>query len=197
MALPVHLAFAFGAIHDNVGELPAKFKNRTWTALTVGCWLALLCLPPILSAKKDVLVEQKACGVPGERKTTKKRTIGFACRQEQTDPATQFNLGFMYGTGTGVAQDYEEAIRWFRLAAEKGYAAAQFNLGVLYANGTGVPQDYKEATRWFRLAADQGYAAAQLLLGSTPGTETIQSPVTSGLAGPGGVASKSRRSEIQ
>ena len=38
---------------------------------------------------------------------------------EQGDASAQFNLGFMYGTGQGVSQDYAEAARWFRLAAEQ------------------------------------------------------------------------------
>ena len=58
-----------------------------------------------------------------------------------------------------------EAVRWYRLAAEQGYAAAQFNLGVMYATGEGVPEDDAEAVRWYRLAAEQGYAAAQFNLG--------------------------------
>ena len=33
-----------------------------------------------------------------------------------------------------------EAVRWYRLAADQGYAAAQGNLGLMYGNGTGVPQ---------------------------------------------------------
>ncbi len=34
----------------------------------------------------------------------------------------------MYETGRGVAQDYAEALKWYRLAAEQGVAIAQFNL---------------------------------------------------------------------
>ncbi len=32
-------------------------------------------------------------------------------------------------------------MRWYRLAADQGYASAQFNLGVMYATGEGFPQD--------------------------------------------------------
>jgi TPR repeat protein len=35
----------------------------------------------------------------------------------------------MYEYGYGVVQDYAEAVRWFRLAAEQGHAKAQYNLG--------------------------------------------------------------------
>ena len=36
----------------------------------------------------------------------------------------QTHLGFMYYTGKGVAQDYQEAAKWFRKAAEQGDADA-------------------------------------------------------------------------
>ena len=56
-------------------------------------------------------------------------------------------------------------MKWYRLAADQGYASAQYNLGVSYANGEGVVQDYREAVKWYRLAADQGHAKAQRRLG--------------------------------
>lgn len=65
-----------------------------------------------------------------------------------------------------MSQDYIEAVKWYRLAANQGYAAAQFNLGVMYAHGQGLPQNDAEALKWYRLAANQGYAAAQLNLGN-------------------------------
>ena len=65
----------------------------------------------------------------------------------------------------GVPQDYEEAVKWYRLAAEQGYANAQYNLGLMYDNGEGVPQDYAEAVKWYRLAAEQGMLHAQYNLG--------------------------------
>ena len=71
----------------------------------------------------------------------------------------------MYGKGQDVTQDYAEAVKWFRKAAEQGVAAAQFNLGIMYDNGLGVTQDYAEAVKWFRKAAEQGYAKAQYNLG--------------------------------
>jgi hypothetical protein len=65
----------------------------------------------------------------------------------------------------GVPQDYAEAARWYRKAADQGNAHGQNYLGELYINGLGVPQDYAEAARWFRKAADQGLALAQHNLG--------------------------------
>ena len=68
--------------------------------------------------------------------------------------------------GDGVPQDHAEAARWFRGAAEQGYAEAQLNLGLMHYHGEGVPQDYAEAALWYRRAAEQGRAVAQSNLGS-------------------------------
>ena len=56
---------------------------------------------------------------------------------------------------------YTEAVRFYRRAADQGYALAQYNLALMDHNDTGVPQDYTEAARLFRLTADQGGAMAQ------------------------------------
>ena len=43
---------------------------------------------------------------------------------EEGDPVAQRYLGVCYQNGQGVPQDYHEAIKWFRRAAEQGHAAA-------------------------------------------------------------------------
>ena len=55
-----------------------------------------------------------------------------------------------------MPQDYAEAVKWYRKAAEQGYADAQLSLGFMYVNGKGVPQDGAEAVRWIGKAASQG-----------------------------------------
>jgi TPR repeat protein len=47
--------------------------------------------------------------------------------------------------GRGVAQDFAEAARWYRKAADQGNAPGQASLGDMYAHGQGVTQDYAEA----------------------------------------------------
>ena len=89
----------------------------------------------------------------------------------------QINLGMMFESGQGVLQNFDEAIKWYRLAASQGLIKAQeklnllvskaaaaqvnFGLGVAFENGQGVPQDIMEAIRWYQLAADQGLIKAQ------------------------------------
>jgi hypothetical protein len=65
-----------------------------------------------------------------------------------------------------VPQDYGEAMRWYRKAADQGVASAQYNLGYMYANGQGAPENYIEAARWFRESADRGESRAQYSLGA-------------------------------
>ena len=67
----------------------------------------------------------------------------------------------MYLNGAGVPQDYVEAVRWYRLAAEQGLAGAQYNLGNLYRDGYGVLEDHVLAYMWSNLAAAQGNERAQ------------------------------------
>ena len=71
----------------------------------------------------------------------------------------------MYHDGKGVTQDYAEAAKWYRKAADQGIAEAQQNLGVMYENGQGVPQNPAEAVKRYRRAAEQGNATAQYNLG--------------------------------
>ena len=71
----------------------------------------------------------------------------------------------MYAEGQGMPQNYTEAVKWYRLAADQGDADAQTNLGTMYYFGKAVPQDYGEAMKWYRLAAEQGVAGAQYNLG--------------------------------
>ena len=76
-------------------------------------------------------------------------------REISGDADAQFLLGVMYDTGQGVPQDYQEAVKWFRLAAEQGVASAQYRLGFMYALGDGVPQDYIQAHKWVNLAVSR------------------------------------------
>jgi len=84
---------------------------------------------------------------------------------EQGDAWYQTELALMYHQGKGLAKDYSEAARWYRLAAEQGFSKAQANLGVMYGEGQGVQQDYALAEAWFRKAAEKGNSLAQHNLG--------------------------------
>ena len=81
------------------------------------------------------------------------------------DKVAQHNLGACYYNGTGVVQDYKQAVYWFKKAAEQGVKESQFCLGECYYYGEGVAQDYKQAVYWWTKAANQGDARTQCYLG--------------------------------
>ena len=57
------------------------------------------------------------------------------------------NLGLMYANGRGVPQDYKEAVKWFKLAAEQGSPKAINYTGVLYdGGGFGLTADSKKSS---------------------------------------------------
>jgi len=61
----------------------------------------------------------------------------------------------MYANGEGVSKDYDEAIRWYRMAADQGKFGeylAQIRLGLLYEQG----KDLVSAYMWYNLAAANG-----------------------------------------
>ncbi len=78
----------------------------------------------------------------------------------------QYVLGEMYNHGLSIAVDKQQAVYWYRKAAEQGFAEAQNNLAVLYTKGEGVEQNYATAAYWYRKAAEQGIAEAQHNLGT-------------------------------
>jgi len=74
---------------------------------------------------------------------------------EQGDAKAQYALGTMYRDGQGVAQDYAEALRWWRKSAELGLIDAQFALGNIYAGGSGIARDNVLAYMWYHIATLQ------------------------------------------
>ena len=73
-------------------------------------------------------------------------------------------VGACYYEGWGVAQDYADAVRLYRLAADQGHASAQCSMGEMFEYGEGVTKDTEEAVRLIRLAAEQGVALASMHL---------------------------------
>ena len=61
---------------------------------------------------------------------------------------------------------HEEALRWYRKAAEQGHPKAQYELAEAYYIGeNGVEQDLTQVAHWIMKAAMQGHADAQANIG--------------------------------
>jgi hypothetical protein len=81
-------------------------------------------------------------------------------RAKAGDTTAMKQVGGLYYTGDRVEQDFEEAARWFRRAADEGDAEAQYDLAALYYRGEGVEKSRLEGARWLRRAARGGHAKA-------------------------------------
>lgn len=82
------------------------------------------------------------------------------------DPVAQYSLGKLFERGGGaVRQDFAQAARWYRVAAEQGIAAAQNNLALMHAQGRGLPRDVGQAIELWLAAATQNHPMAQYNLG--------------------------------
>ena len=78
----------------------------------------------------------------------------------------QMNLAYMYLYGTnGVKQDYDEAFKYYEMAAKQKDPIALNNLGSLYFNGIGTERDVKKALTLFESASALGNDNASLNLG--------------------------------
>ena len=86
-------------------------------------------------------------------------------RVEKGDGEEQAGIGDKYFIGKEVPQNYAEAAKWYRMAADQGHTNAKNSLEALYRFGQGVAQDYTEALKCYRMAAEQGHALAQFNLG--------------------------------
>ncbi len=75
---------------------------------------------------------------------------------QQGDAEAQFKLGDALEYGKGIYRDTEEAIHWFRQAAEQGHILAKYDLSMYLNNDEGI--------YWLRQLAEEGYAEAQLNL---------------------------------
>jgi TPR repeat protein len=62
------------------------------------------------------------------------------------------------------SEQNEDAVRWYRAAAEQGYPDGYYGLGEMYAKGEGVEQDGEKAVENFTLAAENGHAQAMRVL---------------------------------
>lgn len=87
-------------------------------------------------------------------------------RTESLSPWAMNEKGDDYYNGrNSVSKDYQQAVSWYRKAADAGDSYGMFNLGFMYQHGYGVTQDYQQAISWYRKAADAGNNYGMLYMG--------------------------------
>lgn len=74
--------------------------------------------------------------------------------------SAMYNVGILYRNGSGVAKDYQEAARFFRMADEEGFTDAACRLGDMYIDGLlsddQKTPDYEKAFKYYKKALDAG-----------------------------------------
>lgn len=76
------------------------------------------------------------------------------------DQRANHELGLLYYHGHGKEVSYKQALTYFELAANKGYAPSQFNLAHMYLKGQGTDRDLSKAEALFGKAYANGDLAA-------------------------------------
>ncbi len=71
-----------------------------------------------------------------------------------------FEAGRRYTDGDGVERSLEEAVKWYRLGADRGHVPSQYRLGNFYEKGHGLAADQVVASEWYSRAAAKGNALA-------------------------------------
>jgi DNA-binding CsgD family transcriptional regulator len=79
---------------------------------------------------------------------------------DKNSPIVQYNLGFMFENGVGVAQDYDQAFQLYHMAAKGGHMGAQWYTALFLEQGLGTEKDSVTAYQWMQRAAEQGYPPA-------------------------------------
>jgi len=82
-------------------------------------------------------------------------------RGETNDAKAQSELGHRYF----YENDYEQAIKWLKMAAEQNDADAQWLLGGCYCHEYGIKEDHEQAEQLFIKSAEKGNVSALDCLG--------------------------------
>jgi TPR repeat protein len=83
-------------------------------------------------------------------------TKALIVKADAGDIDAQYRVAGAYDSGKGAPHDKNVAVKWYRMAAERGHAGAQNSLGSIFQEG----KKYADALPWYETAAAQGHAQA-------------------------------------
>ena len=66
------------------------------------------------------------------------------------DEEAGMKIAQMYYEGDGVIQDYTEAIKWYKIWAEKGNPYAQYYMGLCHDEGHGLEASLTKAMEFYK-----------------------------------------------
>ena len=92
----------------------------------------------------------------GVKLDKKKAERLYRMAADRGDAVAQSNLGAVLHS----EEKFEEAFRYYALAADQGYTDAEYCLGLCYRDGEGTEVDLGKARYWFERAAAKGHETA-------------------------------------
>jgi TPR repeat protein len=119
----------------------AKIYRR---AVELGDVSAMICLG---------IMYEDGSGVKLDKKKAERL---YRAAADRGDAIGQNNLGLLLVS----EEKFEEAFRYFTLAADQGYTYAEASLGCCYGRGEGTEVDLGKARYWFERAAAKGHERA-------------------------------------
>lgn len=150
-------------------HLPKRFKFSAARPMKIFLQLLLCALLMACSTTKNLIDQRQIDLQDGfaayEQGNYQQAILLLKPLAENGAAEAQTKLGSMYYLGFGVAEDDQEAAKWFKKAAQQGDLEAHVMLGTLYVLGAGVPQDDAAAADHFRVPAEWGIGGAQFILG--------------------------------
>ena len=144
---------------DAINNVATKLHNDSETAFTPKSAINVA-----LPVETEVTAKAKTDVQLTELNTDKRHfTVQlFYEKAKNGDADAQYQLGLLYLEGQSTIQDFEEAAKWFELAAEKNHIQAQYQLGLFYKTGFGVDIDPEKSYMWLNLAVAAGVEKAAL-----------------------------------
>jgi len=86
---------------------------------------------------------------------------------EAGDPEAQYNIGWMYLNGYGLAMNDSRALEWWERASGQGYTDASFSIAMLYSLGEGkVEKNMDKAVDYYLIAVEDGHEDAIMIIRS-------------------------------
>lgn len=98
----------------------------------------------------------------GVEKNVQKALDWYVKSANQGFVDAQYSAGRIY---LFSLQQYEDAFKYFKLAAENNEHRAQFFLGMMYYRGDGISKDLKKSAHWYLQSAQRGNINAQFFIG--------------------------------
>jgi TPR repeat protein len=123
--------------------------------------------------KKQILLAYQSCAEDGDEECARDLRESFEKARNAVDKSelskdktaraeALYNLGDHYWYGFGVEEDDDEALKYYRKAAELGYADAMNAIAWCYSQGYGVERNLEASYEWYKKTARAYYEKGEM-----------------------------------